>query len=64
MFRRYKYTTTKVKYSSDPEVLKDNKYFDTGTSITLGDRAYIYKASIDLEVKKLATPILVRGLKN
>ena len=52
-----------MRYSSDPEAPKADNYFDTGTSITLGDRAYIRKVP-NLEVKKLATPIPIRGLGN
>ena len=66
-FRGHKYATTKVRHSSDPEAPEDDNCFDTGTSVTLGDRAYIRRVSSkvsNLEVKKLVTPIPVRGLGN
>ena len=52
-----------MRHSSDPKAPRADNYFDTGTSVTLEDRAYIRKVP-NLEVKKLATPIPVRGLEN
>lgn len=44
------------------KVTEDELCFDTGCSITLVDRAWLKQVLPDKEVRRMASPIMVRGL--
>lgn len=55
-FRGYHYAMGAAK------VTEDELCFDTGCSITLVDRAWLKQVLLDKEVRRMASPIMVRGL--
>lgn len=63
-FRSWKYATMKVRFSSDPDSEECEVSPDSGCGVTLGDRAYLWKHVPGIEIKKLASPIPVRGVGN
>lgn len=63
-FRSWKYATMKVRYSPDPNAEESEVSPDSGCGVTLADRAYLRKFLPDLEIRKLLSPIPVRGVGN
>lgn len=70
-FRGWKYATIKVhwsgtKYSGTGEHAEEQTEIclDTGCSVTLIDRAYLNKALPSAEIRKMSTPMPVRGVGN
>ena len=63
-FRSWKYTIFKARFLSDPDVEKSKVLLDSGCGVTLRDRAYLQKYMPNLEIKKMAAPLLVRGVGN
>ena len=61
-FRSWKYATMKVRYLPDSHAEESEVSPDSGCGVTLGDRAYLRKQLPGLEIKKLASPIPVRGV--
>ena len=58
-FRSWKYITMKVQYSSDLNVEESDISPNIDCDVTLGDRAYLRKYILNLEVKRLSTSISV-----
>ena len=63
-FRGWKYATLRVRYSPDSEAEESDISPDSGCGVTLGDREYLLKNVPGLEIKKMASPIPVRGVGN
>ena len=67
-FRGWKYATIKVqwsgsRYSSNSEEITE-VCLDTGCSVTLIDRTYLKRVLPNVEIKKMSTPMPVRGVGN
>lgn len=63
-FRSWKYATMRVRYAADPDAEESEVSPDSGCGVTLGDRAYLRKHIPNLEIKKMASSIPVRGVGN
>ena len=66
-FRNYHYATAKVRVSHDadgdkPETEEADICFDSGCPLALGDRSFMEKQPGKMEVRKLASPVPVRGV--
>ena len=63
-FRGWKYATIKVQWSATGEQEGTEVCLDTGCSVTLVDRACLKKTLPNALIKKMATPMPVRGVGN
>ena len=63
-FRSQKYTTFKVRFSPDADAEENKISPDTNYDVTLEDRAFLLKLISNLEIKKMATSLPVRGVGN
>ena len=59
-FRQYYYAVIDIQLTSEAEPKK--ACVDSGCSVTLIDRAFLKSLLLDCEIRKLASPITVRGL--
>ena len=59
-FRNYHYAMALAKLAK--KCVLENIYLDTGCSVSLADRAWIKECLPELEVRKMPSPITVRGL--
>ena len=59
-FRNYHYAMAMAKLAK--KCVLENICLDTGCSVSLADRAWIKECLPDVEIRKMASPITVRGL--
>ena len=59
-FRRYHYCTVQVKLAADKEAV--DVCLDTGCHISLVDREFLLQQIPELKLKKMASPIFVKGI--
>ena len=59
-FQGYHYATAQVSYGSS--ALMSEICLDSGTSVTMGDRAYLQKHVPDLVITRMASPVPIRGV--
>ena len=62
-FRGWKYTTTSEQFSNDQQAQVHNIYLDTGCTITLIDKDFLKKVAPNAVIKKMASPVSVRGVR-
>ena len=63
-FRRWKYATCGVSWSQATNAPKTDVCLNSGCPVTLIDRTYLLRQCPNTELKRLATPIPVRGMGN
>lgn len=59
-FRGWSYAKAKVSLTEDGE--EEDVALDTGAGISLGDEDFVKRQNADLPIRKMASPITVRGL--
>ena len=68
-FRGWKYASFKLRLAKEailaPQELPESEACaDTGCSVTLGDKKYVLRMVPGIEIRKMASPVPVRGLGN
>ena len=64
-FRDWKYTSFKLRFGKDFETSPEsNACADTGYLVILGNKKFILRMVLGVEIRKMALPIPVRGLGN
>ena len=62
-FRRFRYITAIVTFSSNIDRAY-KLYFDTGYTISLINRRFLYRICPNIQISKMQTPITVKGIGN